>query len=74
MVVFPIVYTRREVLTRLVFGGLVASLAATQTNGTRLLAEEPSANLLTNGSFEQNGFGRTMTGWTIVDFTVQADS
>lgn len=66
-------FTRRDVLKGLVLGGFVASLVTSESSAAGLVAGLPTENLLTNGSFEMNGFGRSMTGWSIVELTTQDD-
>jgi hypothetical protein len=60
-------YSRREVLKGLIIFGVATSLSTAPAGAHTPFVQGSERNLLRNGSFEMNGFGRTMTGWTVTE-------
>jgi hypothetical protein len=59
--------SRREVLKGLIIFGVTSAVIATPVVAIDSVVQGTQQNLLQNGSFEMNGFGRTMTGWTVTE-------
>ncbi|MEN9802763.1 MAG: hypothetical protein RLZ37_1888 [Actinomycetota bacterium] len=67
VIVSHTLYSRRNVLKGLFVVGVATSISPATVGVHASFLQGSERNLLTNGSFEMNGFGRTMTGWTVTE-------
>lgn len=58
-------YTRRDILKGLLISGVATSVMATPVSSARSFVRVTETNLLRNGSFETDGFGTTISEWTV---------
>lgn len=65
MLVWATLYTRRDILKGLIMSGVATSIMVTSVSSARSFVRATETNLLHNGSFETDGFGRTISGWTV---------
>lgn len=59
-------FTRRDILKGLIISGVATSVMATPVSSARAFVRVTETNLLRNGSFEVDGFGATISEWTVL--------